>query len=227
MIDKNTIRELLQGDLEHELENLHNNPVPPYNEASYWNQRYIKNPDQFDWFQPWSSFKGIALPLIDGRENVINVGCGNSPMTADLVRDGFKHVVGLDISSTVIEQNKKNFSNEKNIEWVVGNVLDLSRFEADSFDAVIDKGTFDSLRASGISNLKTTQFLSGICRILKPGGVFVEISYGSPKTREEFINPANFHVSGWTNVCKQSVEKMSERGYYHYIYCLQKDKDDD
>ncbi|OHT03781.1 Menaquinone biosynthesis methyltransferase [Tritrichomonas foetus] len=223
-IDSKTIRDLLSGKLEQELENILNQPAPPYNEAMYWNERYVRHPEPFEWFQPWTAFKGAVLPLIPGRKKAIDIGCGNSPMTSDLLKDGFEKVVGFDISSVVIESNRKKFSDEKRLEWVIGNVLNLSTFEAESFDAVFDKGTFDCLATTGLSNLQVSQFFTNIFRILKPGGVFVEISFGTPKTRQMFVNNS---IEGWKNVLNQEIEKKNDRGNYHYVYCLQKDAEEE
>lgn len=216
------VHEFLSGELEQELENVLNHPAPGYAEASYWNERYMRDPTPFDWFQPWSSFKSLVLPLIPSKETAINLGCGNSPMTTELISDGFQHVIGFDISSVVIDQNKKKFADEKNIDWEVGNVFNLQKYPDESFDAVFDKGTFDCIISSGINSLQVSQFLHGISRILKKNGVFVEISYGLPETRLGWFQNEKYR---WTQVGSHQVEKMSERGYYHYLYCFQK-KDD-
>lgn len=218
-IDPNVVHEFLSGELEQELENVLNHPAPGYAEPSYWNERYMSNPNPYDWFQPWSAFKSIVLPLIPSKESAIDLGCGNSPMTSELLSDGFNNVVGFDISSVVIDQNKKKFANENRLEWEVGNVFNLSKYPDESFDAVFDKGTFDCIMSSGINALQISQFLQGVSRILKKKGVFVEISYGLPETRLSWLQNPKY---GWKQIESRQVEQMSERGYYHYVYCFQK-----
>lgn len=222
--DPQSIHDLLHGDIDTELENVLNHPAPAYSESKYWNERYMRYNYPFDWFQPWTSFRSIILPLIPNKNLAINLGCGNSPMTMSLVQDGFQHVIGYDISPVVIDQNKKKYINAKHIEWEVGNVFDLSKYQDDTFDAVFDKGTFDSLMSAGITVLQISQFLTGVSRILQPNGVFVLISYGTPSSRLSWLQNSKY---GWSVIANEPVENMAERGYYHYVYCLQKKAKED
>jgi ubiquinone/menaquinone biosynthesis C-methylase UbiE len=208
-------REPEDEHLDQELENILNHPAPPYSEASYWNSRYEREPEPFDWYQSWSRIKPIVLPLIPRRGSALDLGCGNSPMTAELLEDGFGEVVGFDISSVVIRQNEERFRTEPRLRWICGDCLKMDQLEPDRFDVVFDKGTLDSLMCSGPSAKVVGQMMSEISRVLKPGGLFVEISYGTPNTRSSFLKGAQY---GWTVQENKEIEKMTEKNTYHYIY---------
>ena len=209
--------------IDQELENILNRPAPPYNEIDYWNTRYEREPEPYDWYQTWERLKPIVLPVINGRQKALDVGCGSSTLCSDILEDGFEHVIGYDASSVVIEQNKQRFADEPRLEFICGDATKMEKLESNSFDVVFDKGTMDSLMSSGSSARSVSQVLAEISRVLKPGGVFVEISYGTPNTRVSFLKNPQY---GWTVLENQEIEKITERDTFHYIYFAQKNSSD-
>ena len=207
--------------LDQELENILNHPTPPYSETDYWNTRYEREPEPCDWYQPWSRIKTVVLPIIQARGKALDVGCGNSPMTSELLADGFEEVIGLDISSTVIRQNQEKFVDEPRLKFICGDVLKMEGIETGSIDVVFDKGTLDSMMCSGPSSRLVVQMMEEISRVLKPGGFFVEISYGTPNTRASFLKSPQYK---WTVLDNAEIEKTTEKGTFHYIYLAQKNK---
>ncbi|XP_027908715.1 EEF1A lysine methyltransferase 4 isoform X2 [Vigna unguiculata] len=62
-------------------------------------------------------------------------------------------------------------------------VRDMSLFPDESFDGVIDKGTLDSLMCGTDAPISASQMLAEVCRLLKPGGTYILITYGDPTVR--------------------------------------------
>lgn len=62
-------------------------------------------------------------------------------------------------------------------------ITDMSEFEPNSFDIAIDKSTIDALLCGDDAYLKVAQMLRETQRVLKPGGHYFAISYGTPDTR--------------------------------------------
>ena len=52
-----------------------------YGRADYWELRYEKNPENYDWYQPYENFKHILKDRVDNRANILVAGCGNSLMS--------------------------------------------------------------------------------------------------------------------------------------------------
>jgi SAM-dependent methyltransferase len=123
-------KEAEDDQLDQELENILNHPAPAYSEKSYWDNRFEREPDPFDWYQPWSRLKPLVLPHIPGRAAALDVGCGNSPMTSALLEEGFAEVTGLDISPVVIRQNEQRYNSDPRLKFVCGDVTKMSHFDS-------------------------------------------------------------------------------------------------
>ncbi|KAG2647251.1 hypothetical protein PVAP13_2KG581600 [Panicum virgatum] len=67
-------------------------------------------------------------------------------------------------------------------------VRDMSMFPDESFDCAIDKGTLDSLMCGVDAPLSAAQMVLEVDRLLKPGGVFILITYGDPSVRVPHLN---------------------------------------
>lgn len=207
-----------ESQLDQELENVTNHPAPPYDDTSYWNTRYSNEPEPFDWYQKWSKLKNIISPYFSAKECALDAGCGTSTLASDLVAEGFEKVIGVDISSNAINIMKERFESEPKLEFIQGNCLQLP-FEDNKFDVVFDKGMMDSLMCSGPASKNVNPIMSEICRVLKPGGFFFEISYGTPNTRESYLKNSNLQ---WEIHDVKEIEKISEPGTFHYIYITKK-----
>lgn len=193
-------------------------PPPNYGSVEYWNARYQQEPEQFDWYQSWDLLNPVFAPLFTGSETALNIGCGNSTMSYEMTQTTFKKVVSIDISSIVIEQMRQRYSGNDALEW---EVMDCSKmtFPDKSFDAVFDKGTIDSLLC-GSDPVETVHLtLFEVERVLKPGGLFVLISFGDPASRVKILKewklPWHLHKT-------MVLDDPGSAGSYHYVYIFQK-----
>ncbi|KAG6528882.1 hypothetical protein ZIOFF_011074 [Zingiber officinale] len=65
---------------------------------------------------------------------------------------------------------------------------DMTFFNDGSFDCVMDKGTLDSLMCGVDAPLSASRMLEEINRLLRPGGIYMLITYGDPSVRIPYIN---------------------------------------
>ncbi|XP_047157200.1 EEF1A lysine methyltransferase 4 isoform X3 [Vigna umbellata] len=72
-------------------------------------------------------------------------------------------------------------------------VRDMSLFPDESFDGVIDKGTLDSLMCGTDAPISASQMLAEVCRLLKPGGTYILITYGDPTVRMPHLSRPVFN----------------------------------
>jgi len=197
-----------------------------YGKPSYWDARYLKEPETFDWYQNYCKLKPIINQYIPNKSSrILMVGCGNSNMSYEMWVDGYTEMLNIDISPVVIDMMN---ANHPNLKWETADICTVD-YPSESFDASIDKGTLDAILCGEGSVEKSFQLLSNICRMLKPGGIHIMITYGQPHSRmSELKKPELAWTVDYTVIAKQRDVDETTPTYpddYHYIYLMKK-KDD-
>ena len=119
--------------------------------------------------RPWNAnihYHPFVLGAIPkGAERVLDVGCGDGILAAQLAESGVPHVVGLDVDAGVLERAKTRHR-DASIEWRHGDVFHVP-FERNSFDAVVSVATLHHMDAR-----------AGLVRcadLVRPGGVLAVV----------------------------------------------------
>ncbi|KAG0151627.1 hypothetical protein CROQUDRAFT_667878 [Cronartium quercuum f. sp. fusiforme G11] len=191
-----------------------------YGSEAYWDERYRQESPEshFDWFQSFSDLESLIrhyVPLNQARICVL--GCGNSTLSQDMYQAGYRSLVNVDISQVLIE---RMHNTHPHMTWVRADVRELP-FEDASFDVAIDKGTMDALMCSKgdvwepsaevIANCK--KVVDEVVRILKPGGVWIYVTFGQPHFRKRHLERPGI----W------SVETIELGSTFHYyLYAMRK-----
>lgn len=82
---------------------------------------------------------------IEKSSSILVVGCGNSKLSEQMYDDGYRTIVNIDISQTVIDQMKETYDKKgKKMEWVAMDATNM-QFDSEVFDVVLDKGTLDAV----------------------------------------------------------------------------------
>ncbi|PKA56225.1 hypothetical protein AXF42_Ash011154 [Apostasia shenzhenica] len=115
-------------------------------------------------------------------------GCGNALMSEDMVKDGYIDIMNIDISSVVIKIMRKRCAHIQQLKYIQMDIREMSFFEDQTIDSVIDKGTLDSLMCGGDASLSVSLMLEEVNRLLKPGGIYMLITYGDPSLRISHLN---------------------------------------
>jgi len=118
----------------------------------------------------WNSEKIIFKKYINKKDKILDLGCGAGRTTINLYKNGYKDIVGLDISDNLINY-AKNYSieNNLNINFVVGDATKLN-YQDNSFDVVIF--SFNGMQCiPGKKNRDNV--LKEVYRVLKPGGYYI------------------------------------------------------
>lgn len=88
-------------------------------------------------------------------------------------------------------------------------VREMSVFEPGSFDAVVDKGTLDSILCGQNSKENAEKMLKEVTRVLKDKGVYILITYGAPSYRVRLLR----NSCTWTiklHVIDKLIEESSD-----------------
>eukprot|EP01114_Cavostelium_apophysatum_P012156 TRINITY_DN2697_c0_g1_i1.p1 TRINITY_DN2697_c0_g1~~TRINITY_DN2697_c0_g1_i1.p1 ORF type:complete len:204 (+),score=21.80 TRINITY_DN2697_c0_g1_i1:71-682(+) len=196
-----------------------------YGKASYWDDRYSRDLDPFDWYQRFGGIKHLISKSVKHAGRVLIVGCGTSRLSEDMLKDGFKDIVNIDVSSVVISHMTEKYKDTPGLIFRTMDVMSME-FSDSAFDAVVDKGTLDAILCGENSTANADSMVSEIYRVLKPGGTYVVVTYGAPKMRLQYLEKPKFNwkVEVATIAKPQglaSQEKQKEEDV-HYTYILTK-----
>ena len=108
----------------------------------YWDDFFQKRGERaFEWYGEYPQLCGILHKYITPKDSILNVGCGNSRLSADIYDRGIESIVNVDISEGVIARMKEtNAKLRPNMKWEVGDVTNLSGHADGSFSVALDKG---------------------------------------------------------------------------------------
>ena len=201
--------------------------MPDYGNPSYWDERYsARSNESFDWYQSYSRIKPFIKTLLstNGDFEVLIPGSGNSPLGAELFREGYQNITCVDASTVVVQQMQERYRNIESLEFIPANCCCLDFVPENCFDFILDKALLDALLCGDNSFSKATEYIWEMYRILKPGGSFAIVSHGSPSTRINLLENAD---RNW-KVEQAELPKPPLTGYEneestsHYIYVCTK-----
>eukprot|EP00644_Phytophthora_capsici_P009139 jgi/Phyca11/504226/fgenesh2_kg.PHYCAscaffold_6_\ len=180
-----------------------------YGKASYWDERYTKDSEQFDWYQRYGGLKELLNQYVKKTDNILMAGAGNSRLSEEMVNDGYQKLMNVDVSEIVIKQMSAKYEDHE------------------TYDAVVDKGTMDSILCGEGSTANVSKMCQEIHRVLKPNGVYFIVSYGVPDNRLSYLEnkELQWRVTVHT-VPKPTVSAVqvseADANAVHYIYACQK-----
>ena len=109
-----------------------------YGKTSYWDERYTKDPEPFDWYQRYSGIQELIAKYIKKDDSILMSGCGNSRLSEDMYEDGFQSIANIDISRVVIDQMIEKYKEKPALTFQQMNVCSLE-FPDEQFEGVIAK----------------------------------------------------------------------------------------
>ena len=175
--------------------------------ADYWERRYVERSAQstFEWYARLAVYRAPLMEALSALTmRILHVGNGNSTLPEELWALGFRDQHANDISPSVIARMAERTSSCTGLSWAVEDVRSMPHHADGSFDAVVDKGTYDALSCDCLER----ELIVEARRLLKPGGIYVLISslesakYGfmAPRWRVGEWKLRSTHVKGETLV---------------------------
>lgn len=118
----------------------------------------------------WNSEKILFDKYLNKSDKILDIGCGAGRTTINLYKLGYKDIIGVDISTNLINY-AKTYSDLHN--------LNIAFEEGDATNLNYDDGTFDVVIFSyngmqsipGVKN--RNKVLHEVYRVLKPGGLYI------------------------------------------------------
>ena len=107
----------------------------------------------------------VLESLASDVSRVLDVGCGDGILAADLVDAGVTSVVALDIDRPVLDRARARHEG-RTIEWVQGDFLTVA-LQPESFDAVVS--------VAALHHMDAAQALVRCAQLVRPGGTVVVV----------------------------------------------------
>ena len=170
---------------------------PDYSSRQFWETRYQSELTKtFDgssdeWYVSYPQIESIVKSRLyeDKDTEIMIVGCGTSELGAHLYKDGFHYITNVDYSKNLIEHMREKHQEYEEMDYVLMDITEQNEIVEESFNCVIDKGTFDCIACcEDGSQKKIESMLENVYRILAPGGCYICVSRGSPETRLLYLH---------------------------------------
>jgi ubiquinone/menaquinone biosynthesis C-methylase UbiE len=199
-----------------------------YDKALYWEERYEKKPEPFDWYQRWPGLKDTLQKFIQKDHIILMAGSGNSHLSEEMYEEGYHHITNIDISTVVVKTMKAKYQDKQGMtyEHMDARAMD---FQDGVFNVVVDKALIDSILCGEGSRYNVQQMLPEISRVLQPNGVYVAISHGRPDCRFHYLQQRKY---GWNvdivEVPKPMLGMLAppspdvNKDNVHYVYVCRK-----
>ncbi|XP_068207837.1 eEF1A lysine and N-terminal methyltransferase isoform X1 [Palaemon carinicauda] len=149
-----------------------------FSSKEYWNTFFSQRGTKaFEWYGEYTELCGLLHKYIKLQDKILIAGCGNSAISADLHKVGYKDIINVDISEIVIRQMQAKYSEFPDMQWLQMDIT-ASTFEDEQFSCVFDKGTLDALMTDSSQEVISTinKYFTELSRVLRVGGRYVCVS---------------------------------------------------
>lgn len=123
--------------------------------------------------------RAIEKLAFENGDKVLDVACGIGDLLKRLKEKSLIDIYGVDISSKMVEESRKNLNGNNNIK--VGNVESIP-FDNEMFDSVITTAAFHHFQ-------NPIEAIKDIKRVLKPGGRIIIYDFTLPIVVRQMVNP--------------------------------------
>ena len=96
-----------------------------YGKSDYWDERYTRDPEPFDWYQRYSGISELLNKYVKKDDNILLAGAGNSRLSEDMYEDGYQTLTNIDISRVVVDQMIEKYKDKSALTYQQMNVSSL------------------------------------------------------------------------------------------------------
>ncbi|CAK9093673.1 eEF1A lysine and N-terminal methyltransferase (eEF1A-KNMT) (Methyltransferase-like protein 13) [Includes: eEF1A lysine methyltransferase [Durusdinium trenchii] len=123
-----------------------------YGKAEYWEERYTRDPEPFDWYQRWAGLKDTFTEFAQPSHAILMLGCGNSRLSEEMYEEGYHSITNIDLCMTVIKAMQEKYRDKPGLTYKQMDGRSMELPDA-NFNVVIDKvqGTDDESMTASLS----------------------------------------------------------------------------
>eukprot|EP00941_MAST-03F_sp_MAST-3F-sp1_P000910 g910.t1 len=157
----------------------------------YWNSRYAKRAEPFDWYLTYPEIRTVLLSFISINQScdrsefeILIPGAGTSNFCCDLYKDGFRNIVNVDISPIAAFTMRKHLATFSEVDYSIMDALNLVEVPDNFFHFIVDKALLDTFFCVETNReIQLETYIKEMFRVLAPGGIFFVISHSGPQSR--------------------------------------------
>ena len=152
-----------------------------------------------------------ARGYLIGRQRALDFGCGVGRLTQALATR-FAEVVGIDISSTMIDAARSHDRHGSRVRYVVNTVADLGILTDDTFDFI-----YSSLTLQHIPPELAERYIREFVRVLNPGGLAIFQLRNGPRIRPGTFRSWLYELN--RHHVRRLLQRLRGRAQYemHYL----------
>ena len=180
-------------------------PKTRINWSKFWETQHQDPFAVTESLQSFDTLKRFLFRFVHRDSQILIVGCGNSRLGEALYDSGVENITCTDCSESVIHLMKLRNRSEgrRKMKHEVMDYANLSYGDR-MFDIVLDKNVLDIFMSiQKDENKAASDAVRHVVRVLRPGGVFMLLSYAKASTR--------FPILGWEedpDFCYRFTENM-------------------
>lgn len=211
-------------------------PDNQFGRLSYWDESYrdalsedndddasddTKDTETFSWYCNWEELEPFFTELVplESNPSVLVPGIGNDYTIRDMFDAGYHNLTAFDYAPEGVECAKRMFGQQRLVlmeDVRVADARDLPYNDA-SYDAVLDKGTLDSIYLSGgqdkdLARKHLGMAVSELARGVKVGGIVFSVTAACVDAVQASFDECNVKLGCWEQIRDGSLY-MTDDGY--------------
>uniref|UniRef100_A0A912MPY0 Methyltransf_11 domain-containing protein n=1 Tax=Haemonchus contortus TaxID=6289 RepID=A0A912MPY0_HAECO len=143
-----------------------------FTDPKYWKNFFATRKAPFEWYGDYGVLGSVLEKYLKTTDKILQIGCGNSQLAAQMYDNGFRNVHSIDTDSSVIEEQRLRNRERSELCFSKEDATSMS-FADEDFSVVVDKGTLDALLPPEASEQQldcVNKMFCEVQRVLKVAG---------------------------------------------------------
>ena len=174
-------------------------------DSSYWEVRYREEVrdmagfELFDWYCSFTDLYREINTIFDTSlvHKVLVIGVGRSDVIECLYQRGYRDIVAIDISETIIVEMQRKYGSYAGVEFFVMDIRQLNKFSDGMFTLIFDKACIDSLFCGTDYAESTSLAFKELFRVLKQDGIFFTVTHAPPLARVPYFRQLEWAIESY------------------------------
>ncbi|KAK5983618.1 hypothetical protein GCK32_004167 [Trichostrongylus colubriformis] len=115
-----------------------------FTDPKFWKNFFATRKTPFEWYGDYTVLGAVLEKYLKMSDNILQIGCGNSQLAAQMYDNGFRNVHSIDTDSAVIEEQRHRNRERSELTFSKDDATSMS-FGDEEFSVIVDKGTLDAL----------------------------------------------------------------------------------